>query len=706
MATHRRRIVQGVVAMVAATLGIGLFAGSALARDGYVTSFDGTKIVYSFFPDPALTAGQTAPTVMFGPGYSSARAGSSDATVTALLAAGYNVLTWDPRGFGDSGGDVELDSPAYEARDVSALIDRIAQQPEAQLDAPGDPRLGMVGASYGGGIQLTSAEIDRRIDVIAPQIAWNSLVTALDKSNTAKGGWGSLLAALGVEGSTSGGILGGLQGEPGGTPIGDMQDPRIYTALEDGLTTGEFTAADQTFFASASPGPLLSRIHIPVLLMQGTDDTLFTLHEAITNYHALKANGVPVQMVWFCGSLTDNPGVAHGQCLTPKGPDPDLTLHFELRWLARYLKDDTSVNTGPGFTWISDAGTEHISATYPPAAGAPVTAAGSGTLPIAAGDTSGELIVASRAANALNVPLQTPATGTQMVGEPTLTLDYSGTATNPDSRLYAQIISNANGLVLGNQVTPIPVTLDGAAHTLTIPLEAIAADVAAGSTYTLQITDGTTVYFAARDAGVVTLSKISLSVPTVSPGASSVVTGATPSGPTPTTTSAGSKRFSCAAPTGKIDGRSLGPVSLGMTRARARKAFHGASTRGRPNMDFFCSTNGGIRVGYATPTVLRDQSARQRRALRGRAVMVLTANAHFALRGIRAGSRLTFARRQLRLRRYHVGLNDWYVASDGRIRAVLKVRRGTVQEVGIADRNLTAPGRATAAFLRSFPLKP
>ena len=269
MSTKRRRTVQGVVAMVVATLGTGLFAGSALARDGYVTSFDGTKIVYSFFPDPALTAGQTAPTVMFGAGYSSARAGSSDATVTALLAAGYNVLTWDPRGFGDSGGDVELDSPAYEARDVSALIDQIAQQPEAQLDAPGDPRLGMVGASYGGGIQLTSAEIDPRIDVIAPQIAWNSLVTSLDKSNTAKGGWGSLLATLGVQGSASGGILGGLQGEPGGTPIGDMQDPRIYTALEDGLTTGEFTPTDQAFFAAASPGPLLSRIHIPVLLMQG-----------------------------------------------------------------------------------------------------------------------------------------------------------------------------------------------------------------------------------------------------------------------------------------------------------------------------------------------------------------------------------------------------------------------------------------------------
>ncbi|HSO98421.1 MAG TPA: alpha/beta fold hydrolase [Solirubrobacteraceae bacterium] len=509
---------------------IGVLAGPAAARDGSVTSFDGTKIVYSFFPDPALKPGQKAPTVMFGPGYSSARSGSSDATVQGLLANGYNVLTWDPRGFGDSTGNVELDSPAYEARDVSALIGRIAQQPEAQLDRPGDPRVGMVGASYGGGIQLTSAEIDPRIDVIAPQISWNSLITALDKSNTAKGGWGGLLAVLGAQGSTTGGLLGGLMGEPAGAHVTDMQDPRIYQALEDGLTTGEFTPADEAFFASAGPAPLLSHIHIPVLLMQATDDTLFTLHEAITNYEALQKQHVPLQMLWFCGSLSDNPGVAHGQCLTPKGPDPKITLHFELRWLARYLKRETGVSTGPGFTWISDAGTERTAPGYPPAPGPPLTGSGSGILPLVPGDTSGELIVASHAANAVNVPLNTPAAGTELVGEPTLTMNYSGTSANPDGRLYAQILSNANGLVLGNQVTPLPVTLDGANHTLTIPLEGVAADASAGSTYTLQITDGTSVYFAARSAGLVNLSHISVSVPTVAPGASGVVTGITPSG--------------------------------------------------------------------------------------------------------------------------------------------------------------------------------
>jgi ABC-2 type transport system ATP-binding protein len=718
-----QQVTRIMLAGACALLATAAFAASARATDGTVTSFDGTKIVYSFFPDPSLQNGATAPTVMFGPGYGSARANSSDPTVQALLAAGYNVLTWDPRGFGDSEGDVELDSPAFEARDVSALIDRIAQQPQAQLDGPNDPRVGMVGASYGGGIQLTSAEIDPRIDVIAPQIAWNSLISALDKSNTAKGGWGSLLAVLGAEGSTTGGVLGGLEGDPNGLQVGDMQDPRIYTALEDGLTTGEFTAADQSFFASAGPAPLLSHIHIPVLLMQGTDDTLFSLHEAITNYNALRANGVPVQMLWFCGSLTDDPGVAHGQCLTPKGPDTDITLHFELRWLARYLKRDTSVDTGPGFTWISDAGVERTTPSYPPAPGAPVTGSGSGTLPLVPGDVSGELIVASRAANAVNVPLQTPAAGTEMVGEPTLTLNYSGTATNSDDRLYAQIISNANGLVLGNQVTPIPVTLDGHAHTLTIPLEAVAADVGAGSTYTLQITDGTDVYFAARSAGLVNLSKISVSVPTVAPGASQVVTGITPSGTTGTgsTTGSGSttgtgggtgtgtKRatalgsFSCVTPTGRITGRSLGPVTLGMTRARARRPFKSFTTRGRRYMDFFCPTHGGIRVGYASPVLLRELPTRQRATTRNRAVLILTANHHYAIKGVRPATHLSAARRRLKLERpFHVGRNDWYLASDGKIRAVLKVRHGEIDEIGIASKPLTATRASAAKFLRTF----
>ncbi len=61
--------------------------------------------------------------------------------------------------------------------------------------------MGMVGASYGGGIQLVTASIDCRVDAITPTIAWNSLATSLFKAETVKSGWADLLAkgAMGHE---------------------------------------------------------------------------------------------------------------------------------------------------------------------------------------------------------------------------------------------------------------------------------------------------------------------------------------------------------------------------------------------------------------------------------------------------------------------------------------------------------------------------
>jgi pimeloyl-ACP methyl ester carboxylesterase len=71
-------------------------------------------------------------------------------SIKGLTDRGYNVLTWDPRGFGESTGTAQVDSPDVEARDVQQLIDWVATQPQAQLDGTRDPRMGLVGGSYGG----------------------------------------------------------------------------------------------------------------------------------------------------------------------------------------------------------------------------------------------------------------------------------------------------------------------------------------------------------------------------------------------------------------------------------------------------------------------------------------------------------------------------------------------------------------------------
>ena len=313
--------------------------------------------------------------------------------ITTFISHGYNVLTWDPRGFGQSGGTVEIDDPRYEGRDVQALIDWVAKQPEAQLDrscsrderrsaaartaggaprarspappARDDPTIGMAGASYGGGIQLVSAALDKRIDAIAPTIAWHSLLTSLFPEGNIKLGWGSILIAAGVEGSLPGGLS-----SP--ATIAGRQDPHFYSILANGLATGTTTQDDLDWMAEHGPGDLVDRIQVPTLLMQGTVDTLFPLDEAVTNFEqigdnplrtaAIKARAkskkkrkrgrgsvaqvqrVPVKMIWFCGG--------HGVCLTGAGAGADYLDQRTARLVrplpARAGRTPTPARSSPG----------------------------------------------------------------------------------------------------------------------------------------------------------------------------------------------------------------------------------------------------------------------------------------------------------------------------------------------------------------------
>src|SRR6266571_3999639 len=140
-----------------------------------------------------------------------------------LARAGYAVLTWTARGFGKSTGQIALDSPDYEVKDVEQLIGWLARQPRVLLDRPGDPRVGMAGASYGGGIALLAAGYDHRIDAIVPQITWSSLATALFP-NAAGGGpldgvfkrqWAGLLFTQGSAGFRTAGQGGAGQQDQG-----------------------------------------------------------------------------------------------------------------------------------------------------------------------------------------------------------------------------------------------------------------------------------------------------------------------------------------------------------------------------------------------------------------------------------------------------------------------------------------------------------
>ena len=164
-------------------------------------------------------------------------------------------------------------------------------------------------------------------------------------------------------------------------------------------------------------------------------------------------------------------------------------------------------------------------------------------------------------------------------------------------------------------------------------------------------------------------------------------------------TSATAAKPTCPVATGRLSGTRLGPVALGMTRARAAHAFVSGSRRNRRDMDFFCLRPNGIRVAYPSPTQLRTLSRGQRRRFSGRVVLALTANPDYALRGVRPGDALAPQVRRLHTGKgYRIGLNTWYVFAAGPARGVLKVRHGVIEEIGIATRSLAAT-RTTARRL-------
>ncbi|MGW0160214.1 CocE/NonD family hydrolase [Mycobacterium sp. NPDC003323] len=488
----------------------GLPAGAPRPRDVMLTSFDGTQIYTHFMPAVGLKPGEKAATILQGPGLLLPGATNLHPTpldgiitdtaglvyVGTLRAAGYNVVTWDPRGEHLSGGRLEQNSPDFEAKDVSMIISWVATQPEVRLD-PGvlDPRIGMTGASYGGGIQLVTAATDPRIDAIVPAIAWNSLNTAQYKNSSFKSSWAAILTA--------------------GITLFTRPNPAILPATIYGVLTGKQTAAEQERLARLGPGGLIDNITAPTLLIQGTVDTLFSLQEADTTARALMANGVPVKVIWYCGG--------HGLCSDLFDPtDGVLIQRATLAWLDRYVNGNTEAVTGPQFEFVDQRGQFYASDGYPPGTASPVVSAGSGGLlplvPFLGGSGPMFGVVpfgGSRAFNALNLTTSAQAATTHVVGAPEVTLSYSGTGIA--RHVYAQLVDDSTGQVLGDQVTPIPVTLDGRTHSITVALEPVAHTLRPGQTVTLQLVASSTTYATVTSFGSLRVTSMQLRLPTAEP---------------------------------------------------------------------------------------------------------------------------------------------------------------------------------------------
>jgi ABC-2 type transport system ATP-binding protein len=278
---------------------------------------------------------------------------SSDAE--ELAGRGYAVLTWTAEGFGKSGGQIHLDSPDWEIKDGQRLIDWLAERPEVQTDAPGDPRVGVVGGSYGGGLALMLAGQDKRVDAIVPQITWNDLSRSffpqsadVTTAGVFKKGWAGVFFGSGSGSGDATSLTGGSAAAPSAAtnPACGRFAADVCAAYLSMAGSGTPSADVVALLRKSSPETVLSKIKAPTLLIQGEVDSLFPLSEADANARGIAATGTPVRVAWFTGG--------HDGGLGPQS-DQDRVKFLTVQWLDHYLKGSGATPT-TSFTFSRVAG--------------------------------------------------------------------------------------------------------------------------------------------------------------------------------------------------------------------------------------------------------------------------------------------------------------------------------------------------------------
>lgn len=551
---------------------------------GTASTLDGITIDYTFAHPDGLTP---RPVILLGHGWGLSRVTDFSGGIgKTFVDAGYAVLTWDARGFGTSGGEANVDSQDYEVRDVQTLISMLAERTDVVLDAPNDPRIGMYGESYAGGIQLMTAAADARIDAIAPQIAWNDLPQALKPGGVLKLGWDLALYGLGVGTGTA---LGAPNRQTGSVA------PQLHQAVAEGVALNDWSAGTLQWFDERSPKHYLNGAQLgsrtlpgigaPALIIQGVSDTLFSLNHGIANFDAIRARDVPAKLLAFCGGHTIAP---LGSSCVPGNASAKITSSV-LAWFDRYVKGNAGTDTGPAIeyqlqdgTWesvdalpqtgVTASGSTRLTNTIAPTSGQLFAGTAGGCRPAVSGESAtayardcpyaaGEWIEVGRFAEAVDTPsclvfgepkppdsggigpdaplppcpleaLHLPI-GTRLLGSPTVDLTLSGTGV--EGYLFFKLVDydtvTKTKTVIDDQVSALKVSWPPsgfATRDLRVRLAAVSWLVRKDHHIFLEITPTSNDHASSRTPFALTLSPVQVTVPTIEPAAPAAPTIDTP----------------------------------------------------------------------------------------------------------------------------------------------------------------------------------
>lgn len=271
-----------------------------------------------------LPAKVPAPAIMIAHGFGGSKDSvASDAQFYA--AKGYVVLTWTARGFGKSTGQIAMNAVGAEVADSKALVSYLGKSKYVMHDKTGDPRVGIMGSSYGGANALMTASQDRRIDAVVADITWNDLqndlfpqsVIGSTDSGPFKKVWaGTFFSAVSLQSA--------YLGECGSFT------QSWCDAYRNAVINGQPSAQERALLASVSPANFVQGITAPTLLSQGQADSLFPLTESYKSAVAIrKAHPqLPLVMIWHAAG--------HDGGFEQKS----YLREQYLKWFKKYLSDE------------------------------------------------------------------------------------------------------------------------------------------------------------------------------------------------------------------------------------------------------------------------------------------------------------------------------------------------------------------------------
>jgi pimeloyl-ACP methyl ester carboxylesterase len=227
---------------------------------------------------------------------------------TYFAPYGYAVLTYDARGYGQSGGYTTIAGPR-EIADLRELERQFAARPDVD-----DLKIGAWGISYGGAETWLAAARGVPLKAIDVVETWTDLFTALYPNNFPKSG-----------------VIGGFVNE---IPAGRLSPDLAW--VPSAALRGTDLDQLRNLAAQRSVAGALPSMTVPTLMLQGRRDFAFGNEQAIAAYQRLKGP----KLLYFGD---------HGHApSTFPAADTNYAMTLARAWLDHFVKgDDNGVDEGP-----------------------------------------------------------------------------------------------------------------------------------------------------------------------------------------------------------------------------------------------------------------------------------------------------------------------------------------------------------------------